>query len=568
MTGVVLESNSASMKPPDGGWGWVVCFASFMIHVLADGISFSFGIFVEEFGEYFECGKGSIGMLGSLMLGVTWSTGPIASILTNKYGCRMVTIVGSIIAFLGFIMSLFASNIYFMFFSFGIVSGIGIGLAYLPAIVAVSFWFEEKRSLATGLAVCGAGVGTFIFAPFTHILITEYGWKGTVLIDSAILLNCVIFGALFRPVKLIPVTTEPTIEEELMDINPTSIVNVISDVKTRSSLLDVSKSESDQQHHRRRVQSESQSNNKTHPVSNVNAIRKDALYNASLLNIPLYRENRKEYTKSMTSVNAPDLETVTENGDCSICSCLSKETRKECKEMLDIKLLYDVSFLLFCISNFLTSVGFGVPLFFLVDRGMDQDWAKDGDQQAHRKQLSLLISIVGILNTVGRIFFGWLADRKFVNRLMLYNTVLVLCGLFTIASSLCTNFALMSLYAGSFGLLIGVYVCLTPVVLVDLLGLEKLSNAFGVVLLFQGIGGVVGPPLAGYIYDRTNNYDHSFYFVGVAILISGLMLYPIPCIRKKWGPKDTAKDITLGKLPTNVTSGNDIVALTKNDQIA
>jgi len=43
----------------------------------------------------------------------------------------------------------------------------------------------------------------------------------------------------------------------------------------------------------------------------------------------------------------------------------------------------------------------------------------------------------------------------------------------------------------------GVYVCLTPIVLVDLLGLEKLSNAFGLVLLFQGIGAVPGSPFAG-----------------------------------------------------------------------
>ena len=39
---------------------------------------------------------------------------------------------------------------------------------------------------------------------------------------------------------------------------------------------------------------------------------------------------------------------------------------------------------------------------------------------------------------------------------------------------------------------------MTPIVLVDLLGLEKLSNAFGLVLLFQGIGAVAGPPFAGF----------------------------------------------------------------------
>jgi len=43
----------------------------------------------------------------------------------------------------------------------------------------------------------------------------------------------------------------------------------------------------------------------------------------------------------------------------------------------------------------------------------------------------------------------------------------------------------------------GVYICLTPIVLVDLLGLDKLSNSFGLVLLYQGIGAVIGPPMAG-----------------------------------------------------------------------
>jgi hypothetical protein len=43
----------------------------------------------------------------------------------------------------------------------------------------------------------------------------------------------------------------------------------------------------------------------------------------------------------------------------------------------------------------------------------------------------------------------------------------------------------------------GVYTCLTPIVLVDLLGLAKLSNAFGIILLMGGIGAVVGPPIAG-----------------------------------------------------------------------
>lgn len=52
-------------------------------------------------------------------------------------------------------------------------------------------------------------------------------------------------------------------------------------------------------------------------------------------------------------------------------------------------------------------------------------------------------------------------------------------------------------YAGVFGVTAGVYVSLTSVLLVDLLGLEKLTNAFGLILLFQGVATLVGPPIVG-----------------------------------------------------------------------
>ena len=85
-----------------------------------------------------------------------------------------------------------------------VLTGFGLGLAYLPAIVAVSFYFEKRRSLATGIAVCGSGVGTFLFAPLTSLLLHEYSWKGTVVIETGILLNCILCGMVFRPLNLNP----------------------------------------------------------------------------------------------------------------------------------------------------------------------------------------------------------------------------------------------------------------------------------------------------------------------------------------------------------------------------
>lgn len=55
----------------------------------------------------------------------------------------------------------------------------------------------------------------------------------------------------------------------------------------------------------------------------------------------------------------------------------------------------------------------------------------------------------------------------------------------------------LRIYAACFGATVGVYVSLTSVILVDLLGLEKLTNAFGFLLLFQGTATLIGPPLVG-----------------------------------------------------------------------
>lgn len=119
---------------------------------------------------------------------------------------------------------------------------------------------------------------------------------------------------------------------------------------------------------------------------------------------------------------------------------------------------------------------------------------------------------------------------------------------------------------------LGAYISLTSVILVDLVGLDSLTNAFGLMLLFQGIASLVGAPIAGEFFelhwrcyhcyqyyqyyhcyhcyhclslgtiaDRTGSYDGSFHFAGVAIFISGIMLFPLPCLQRWLQRKETKK---------------------------
>ena len=63
----------------------------------------------------------------------------------------------------------------------------------------VSFYFDKRRALATGIATCGTGVGAFAMAPFCTVLINMYGWRGAQWIVAGLVLNGVALGALYRP---------------------------------------------------------------------------------------------------------------------------------------------------------------------------------------------------------------------------------------------------------------------------------------------------------------------------------------------------------------------------------
>ncbi len=82
--------------------------------------------------------------------------------------------------------------------------------------------------------------------------------------------------------------------------------------------------------------------------------------------------------------------------------------------------------------------------------------------------------------------------------MVLYNTTLIIAGIATMAAPFCnSNVFTHMTYAGLFGFFSGGYVGLTSIIIVDLVGVDKLSDAFGTLLLFQGIAVALGTPICG-----------------------------------------------------------------------
>ncbi|XP_015109821.1 monocarboxylate transporter 14 isoform X2 [Diachasma alloeum] len=192
------KGKAEKSKIPDGGWGWMVVLASLIISMIADGVSFSFGLLYIEFLNAFGESKAKTAWIGSLFMAVPLLSGPVMSALVDRYGCRRMTILGGLISGLGFVLSWQANSIEVMYLTFGLLAGLGLGLCYVTAVVSIAYWFDKKRTLAVGLGACGSGIGTFVYAPMTTFFIDEYGWRGTCLLLAGTFFNLIVCGTVMR----------------------------------------------------------------------------------------------------------------------------------------------------------------------------------------------------------------------------------------------------------------------------------------------------------------------------------------------------------------------------------
>ncbi|KAL6743061.1 hypothetical protein Aduo_016146 [Ancylostoma duodenale] len=593
-------STSTRLVPviPDGGWGWAVVLGSFFIHVIADGFVYSFGVLVEILMQEFNSDNTLASLIISVLTGLTLACGPLASAVCNKFGCRVTAITGACIAITGCTASIFATAMWHIVFTVGVIMGVGFGLMYCPAIVIVTMYFEKRRSLATGMAVSGAGIGTLVFSPINEFIVRHLGWRSVFITFIGALGLCILCGCAFKPLPFVEVDEDEEAEDtqrekkakagtatersallssemqnsEMGTATATERTALLSSGvqptsgSPRTTYLPSSEKRNTPSTSRRRAGrslTDPSSSDEEEPPSgrrrrgtvgelDVGYLnRKDVFYTGAITNVAEFKEHPDKYrstgslrmrTGSVTSADSTRSQEILEaiqqvSGDTAEDDVGGKNMFRTINKMLSLSLLIDPIFLLFAISNLLTSVGFNSPLYFLplhAMRGVGIDSASS----------SKILSAFGLCNTIGRVVFGLIADRKLPlpyglgdniprNRLWIYNLSLAICGTLTIFCYLCNSFISLSIYAGLFGFFLSAYVCLTSVVLVDLLGLGKLTNAFGLLLLWQGVGTIFGPPISGILADATNTYVWSFIFCGINLLVSGLMLFSIPCIQRK-----------------------------------
>ncbi|ELU07222.1 hypothetical protein CAPTEDRAFT_190146 [Capitella teleta] len=515
------EDDEEFPAAPDGGWGWAVCLGCFMAMVLLDGVMFSFGVFFLELQSYFGESKGRTALVGSALMGSSLMMGPFVSALVNAFSIRTVAMAGAIICSVSFALSTLANSITVLTITYGFLGGLGICMVYLPSIIAVGFYFEKKRALANGITSSGSGIGAFIYSPLCNYLQTEYGWKGALLIISGITLNCLACGALYLPVhnSKKKKNTFKSIE------NSEEQKSLLTVVNPRLKILSGECEKSHSYHHIPQYE-EKLSNglakstpslttrNRVNLGSSTGLLssRKDLFYNGSLTKLPEYREHS---TRSLYNIA---------NGDIYIEDDVQMKPkdkwanwRDEMMRMTGLGLMSNPVFLL-CAICFVFWTTHLTIITLLPDYAVQQPGVTSG-------QSALLLSIIGATNTAARLLAGWISNMPSVSCLWVNAVALFVGGLSCIAIAYSHTFYLLAIEAAVFGMCMGTWTSLRPIILVELLGLDQLTNALGLVAMFQGVAFSVGPVIAGILYDYVGSYGPPFILAGAAFIFSGMFIY-------------------------------------------
>ncbi|KAJ8396023.1 hypothetical protein AAFF_G00025550 [Aldrovandia affinis] len=475
-------SPPSPVKALDGGWGWIIVVVSFMAQFLAYGSPQSVGVLYPEWLDAFQEGKGLTAWVGSLVSGVGLIASPICSACVVNFGARPVTIFSGVMVAGGLMLSAFAPNVQFLIFSYGIVVGLGCGLVYAATVTITCQYFDKRRGLALGIVTTGTSVGGFLYATGQNELIELFGLEGCLLIIGAISLNVIACAGPMRPLHLPGYYLKQKAEYEKADLELLS--------------------------------SQSEKLSATKDSINVTPGTAEKLATANDQVITVETKESLTYQKSFFS-------------SLALVKIIKKKQKSYSKYFhATAEFLHDRVFVSLCVTLFLFSLGAFPPVLFMEDVAQSEGLI-DGISVVP------LVSIVAITTGLGKLVLGVLADIRWINSLYLYAFTVVGTGVALLIIPVTKTYLGLQLLSAVVGFFSGNW-AITPYVTTKVVGIESLTQAYGILMFFGGFGIMLGPPVVGWFYDWTQSYDLAFYFSGSCVLVGGISLFltALPCWNK------------------------------------
>ncbi|PRO65624.1 L-lactate MFS transporter [Alkalicoccus urumqiensis] len=176
---------------------WLIALAAVSIHI-SIGSVYSWSVFSNPMNETYGWGLTAISATFSIAILFLGLSAAFMGHFVEKYGPRISGIVSASFFGVGMLASGFAAQIeslWLMYFTYGMLGGIGLGIGYITPVSTLVKWFPDRRGLATGMAIMGFGFASLIASPVMQRLIEGVSIPGTFYILGAVYLVLMLAGA-------------------------------------------------------------------------------------------------------------------------------------------------------------------------------------------------------------------------------------------------------------------------------------------------------------------------------------------------------------------------------------
>jgi OFA family oxalate/formate antiporter-like MFS transporter len=177
---------------------WVMAAAGVFFQV-ALGAVYAWSVFRAPLAKQFGWSISEITLTFTISIFVLGFAAFFGGLWLNRVGPRVVALTGGALYGLGVFLASFTNSLSWLYLSYGVIGGIGLGLGYIVPVAVLVKWFPDRRGLITGIAVGGFGAGALITAPVATRLIQSVGVLSTfAYLGIAYLIVTVISGAFMQ----------------------------------------------------------------------------------------------------------------------------------------------------------------------------------------------------------------------------------------------------------------------------------------------------------------------------------------------------------------------------------
>lgn len=195
------RKNNIKMVPPDGGWGWLIVLGSSLINFSTRAIEPSFGLLFGDLLKQLGVETTGASLVISTLGGIVNFSGLVVGPLIKKYTYRKVAILGAVISTAAILLTAPANSMIHILITFGVLGGIGFGLATACTLVGINDYFSKKKGQAVGLSMTGTAVGFMLMPQIIRFLLDEYDFRSALIIIGALSLHALVGACLFQPVS-------------------------------------------------------------------------------------------------------------------------------------------------------------------------------------------------------------------------------------------------------------------------------------------------------------------------------------------------------------------------------